>query len=69
MLRAKAVNPERGDTDLAREFGMERSTIYRLLNEHGLQDLHRVLEGSPESEGSSTSPEAVAREGEKKGAK
>ena len=69
VLRAKAVNPERGDTDLAREFGMERSTIYRLLNEHGLQDLHRVLEGSPESEGSSTSPEAVAREGEKKGSK
>ena len=42
---------------------MNRSTIFRLLNEHGLRDLHRVLEGSPQSEAGSTSHEAVAEEG------
>jgi transposase len=44
VLRAKALRPERSDSDLAQEFEMDRSTIYRLLKEHGLQDLHRVLE-------------------------
>ncbi len=50
VLRAKAQNPERGDSDLATEFGLERSTVYRLLKEHGLQDLHRVLAGSSDNE-------------------
>lgn len=67
VLRAKALNPERGDSDLAVEFGMERSTVYRLLKEHKLQDLHRVLGGS-----SSTEPEAEPSEpdvGKKRGSK
>jgi len=46
VLRAKAINPKRGDSDLAEEFGLERSTVYKLLKEHGLQDLHRILNGS-----------------------
>ncbi|MCP4262000.1 MAG: helix-turn-helix domain-containing protein [Planctomycetes bacterium] len=45
VLRAKAVTPQKGDTELAKEFGMERTTVYKLLKEHGLQDLHRVLHG------------------------
>jgi len=49
ILKAKALEPERGDSDLAQEFGLERSTVYRLLKEHGLQDLHCVL-GSQESQ-------------------
>lgn len=43
VLRAKALEPQRGDSDLAAEFEMDRSTVYELLKEHGLQDLHRVL--------------------------
>ena len=67
VLRAKALDPGRGDSDLAAEFGLERSTVYRLLKEHGLQDLHRVLGGSssPECE---EEPSAAAA-GKKKGAK
>ena len=67
VLRAKALKPERGDSDLATEFGMERSTVYRLLKEHGLQDLHQVLGGasSTESEEKPSEPDA----GKKKGAK
>ncbi len=29
VLRAKAQNPARGGSDLAAEFGLERSTVYR----------------------------------------
>jgi transposase len=43
VLRAKALQPQRGDAELAAEFGLDRSTVYDLLKEHGLQDLHRVL--------------------------
>jgi transposase len=50
ILRAKALDPEKGDIVLAKEFGMERSTIYRLLKEHGLQDLHQVIAGTEEKE-------------------
>jgi len=52
VLRAKALNPELGDSELGRRFEMDRSTVYRLLKEHGLQDLHQVLNGeeSPELE-------------------
>ena len=45
ILRAKALNPLRSDSDLAREFDLDRTTVYRLLKEHGLQDLHHVLVG------------------------
>jgi transposase len=69
VLRAKALDPERGDSDLAAEFGLERSTVYRLLKEHGLQDLHRVLEGSSGQEPEETPPEAKADDGEKRGSK
>ncbi|MBN1428896.1 MAG: hypothetical protein JXB07_10970 [Anaerolineae bacterium] len=43
VLRVKALEPQRGDGDLAAEFQTDRSTVYELLKEHGLQDLHRVL--------------------------
>jgi transposase len=46
IIRAKALEPERGDSDLAEEFGLHRGTVYKLLKEHGLQDLHRVLTDS-----------------------
>ncbi len=69
VLRAKAQNPERGDSDLAAEFGLERSTVYRLLKEHGMQDLHRVLEGSSDNEPEQRPPEAKADDGKKKGSK
>ncbi len=49
VLRAKALNPQRSDADLADEFEMDRSTVYDLLKEHGLQDLHRVLTATPPS--------------------
>lgn len=48
VLQAKALNPQRGDSELAAEFGLDRSTVYRLLKEHGLQDLHRVIAGQEE---------------------
>jgi transposase len=69
VLRAKALHPERGDSDLAVEFGLERSTVYRLLKEHGLQDLHRVLAGSSGNEPEQTPPAAKADDGEKRGSK
>ena len=47
ILRAKALSPQRSDSDLAREFDLDRTTVYRLLKEHGLQDLHHVLVGDP----------------------
>jgi transposase len=64
VLRAKALQPARGDSDLGQAFGMDRTTVYDLLKEHGLQDLHRVLDGAtPEAE---TDP--PAEDGEKGGA-
>jgi transposase len=69
VLRTKALHPERGDTELAEEFGMDRSTIYRLLEEHGLQDLHRVLDGAASRTAENPSPEAEADDGEKGGSK
>jgi transposase len=66
VLRAKALQPERGDSDLATEFGLERSTVYRLLKEHGLQDLHRVLEGASDNEPEENPPEGKGEDGEKK---
>jgi len=69
VLRAKALNPARVDSDLAVEFGMERSTVYRLLKEHGLQDLHRVLTGSSGNEPEERPPEAKGDDGAKKGSK
>ena len=65
VLRAKALNPQRGDSDLAQEFGMDRSTVYLLLKEHDLQDLHRVLDGSPSDDEETTPPD----DGEKGGSK
>jgi transposase len=69
VLRAKALNPERGDSDLAAEFGLERSTVYRLLKEHGLQDLHRVLEASRDNEPEERAAKGKGDDGEKKGSK
>lgn len=69
VLRAKALNPERGDSDLGREFEMERSTVYRLLKEHGLQDLHQVIAGQDEEVFEEKSAEPQGAGGEKKGSK
>lgn len=62
MLRAKALRPERSDSDLAQEFGMDRSTVYRLLKEHGLQDLHRVLDAEDDSQ-QAPSPSEESKKG------
>jgi len=43
IIRAKALSPKRKDNDLAKEFGVDRITVYRLLKEHGIQDLHKVI--------------------------
>jgi transposase len=48
VLQAKARDPQRADSELAEEFELDRSTVYRLLKEHGLQDLHRVISGEEE---------------------
>ena len=69
VLRAKALSPERGDSELGKEFGMERSTVYKLLKEHGLQDLHRVLEGDEPTNQEETSAEPQGDGGEKRGSK
>jgi transposase len=50
ILRMKALNPDLSDTKLGEAFGLDRSSIYRLLKEHGLQDLHRVLADNPSTE-------------------
>jgi transposase len=63
VLRAKALNPQLSDADLAREFGMDRSTVYNLLDEHGMQDLHRVIAEMAEEQDSTPSSD----EGEKGG--
>jgi transposase len=62
VLRAKALNPQRSDADLAQEFGLDRSTVYALLKEHDLQDLHRVLaEATPGPENDSPSADGEKR--------
>lgn len=61
VIRAKALNPQLGDTDLGRRFGLDRSTVYELLKDHGIQDLHRVITDQPSSLG------ADERSGEKGG--
>lgn len=43
IIRAKAINPQRSDADLAVEFGLSRPSVYRLLKEHGIQDLHKFI--------------------------
>ncbi|MEM7342867.1 MAG: hypothetical protein AAF485_01365 [Chloroflexota bacterium] len=43
IIRAKAIDPEKKDEVLAQEFGVNRATVYRLLKEHGIQDLHRSV--------------------------
>ncbi len=68
VLRAKAVAPQRRDSDLAAEFKLDRSTVYRLLKEHGLQDLHRVLTAAPAPDGASGSAPAPDAAAAKKGA-
>jgi transposase-like protein len=65
VLRAKALNPQLSDADLAREYGMDRSTVYSLLDEHGMQDLHQVIAETIEEQEKSTSSE----EGEKGGSR
>ena len=62
VLRAKALHPERSDGELAQEFGMDRSTVYLLLKEHDMQDLHRVLDDADQA--TTTQSED---EGEKRG--
>ncbi len=63
VLRAKALKPQRSDADLGAEFQMDRSTVYELLKEHGLQDLHRVLTAMPPT----TAPASVEAEVKKGG--
>lgn len=69
VLRAKALHPERSDSELAQEFGMDRSTIYLLLKEHDMQDLHRVIGDADQS--TTTQPEGEdglsSEEDEKRG--
>jgi transposase len=64
VLRAKALQPQRGDSDLGQEFGMDRSTVYLLLKEHGLQDLHQVIAGNE-----TTVAKPEEDQGKKKGSK
>lgn len=53
ILRTKALNPHLSDAKLGEAFDLDRSSIYNLLKEHGLQDLHRVLaDTSTREEGS-----------------
>ncbi len=69
VLRAKALNPKQGDTELGQKFGMERSTVYRLLKEHGLQDLHQVIAGQEEETLVEKPAEPQGDGGKKKGSK
>ena len=62
VLRTKALHPQRSDGELGQEFGMDRSTVYLLLKEHGLQDLHQVIAGNE-------APVAEPEEDEKKRSK
>lgn len=63
VLRAKALAPQRRDSDLAAEFQLDRSTVYRVLKEHGLQDLHRVLTAAPAPDPVPAPAEAPAKKG------
>jgi len=47
VIRAKALDPQLGDTELGRRFGLDRSTIYEILREHDIQDLHQVITDHP----------------------
>lgn len=58
ILRTKALNPHLSDGKLGESFGLDRSSIYHLLKEHGLQDLHRVLTDIPGAEGEPGEAEA-----------
>jgi transposase len=69
VLRAKALNPQHSDAELGQEFKMDRSTVYELLNEHGLQDLHRVLTATPPTAESALRPAAPETTAKKKRAK
>ena len=62
VIRAKALAPELGDTELGQRFGLDRATVYELLREHGIQDLHRVVTDQPAAT-------ATAEPGEKGGSK
>lgn len=63
ILRMKALNPQLSDGKLGETFGLDRSSVYHLLKEHGLQDLHRVLADSPStSSGKRPAPEGEAGE-------
>ncbi len=62
----KALNPHLSDGKLGETFGLDRSSIYHLLKEHGLQDLHRVLADTPSREGGPGEPgEPEGDEGKK----
>ena len=63
VIRAKALNPQLGDTELGRRFGLDRSTVYEILKEHDIQDLHQVITDQPPS------PDAAEPLGEKGGPK
>ena len=61
VLRAKALQPQLGDTALAKQYAMDRSTVYKLLKEHGLQDLHRVIGDVTESAAENAAGESVGK--------
>ena len=67
VLRAKALHPERRDSELAQEFGMDRSTVYLLLKEHDMQDLHRVLgDADPSTTSQSEGADCLSSEEDEK---
>ena len=61
VIRAKALQPQLGDTELGRRFGLDRSTVYEILKEHDIQDLHRVVTNQPPG------PDTAEHDGEKGG--
>jgi transposase len=71
VLRTKALHPERSDGELAQEFGMDRTTIYLLLKEHDMQDLHHVIAETDQATASQLEDEDTtpSEDGEKGGAK
>jgi len=64
ILRMKALNPQMSDGKLGEIFELDRSSIYHMLKEHGLQDLHRVLADTPTPAGET--PEPAETDEEKK---